>query len=184
MLGVAIAVVVGWLGISAIRSTPPVPADPPDDRSEDLGIFEPVAGRIVYSGDFGLWAVDPSAPSPSTLVQLSPEGGFPIGWTSDGTDAGTKLLMEARQSITSNLLPVGNELYFGTQTGLWKTDGTPEGTQSIGTTGRVGVLELTMAGGTVFFSASGELWRSDGTRNGTIRLKDIFPGSSNWSDPR
>lgn len=115
VLGVAIAIAVGWLGVNAIRSTAPVPADPPDDRSGDLGIFEPVAGRIVYSGDRGLWTVDPSAPSPSTLVQLSPEGGFPIGWTSDGTN-----LLLVRRDPTDQTFPYDEYLYLlhadGTET--------------------------------------------------------------------
>ena len=32
VLGIAIAIAVGWLGINAIRSTPSVPADPPLPR--------------------------------------------------------------------------------------------------------------------------------------------------------
>ena len=52
----------------------------------ELGIFAPVAGRIVYS-DSSLWAVDPSAPSPdSTQVRLGPVGDLPLGWSSDGTE--------------------------------------------------------------------------------------------------
>ena len=107
VLGVAIAIAVGWLGVNAIRSTAPVPADPPDDRSVDLGIFEPVAGRIVYSGDFGLWAVDPSAPSPSTLVHLSAEEGSPIEWSSDGTQ-----LLLVRRDPTDQTFPYDDHLYI------------------------------------------------------------------------
>ena len=68
VLGLAIAIAVGWWGIEAIRSTPV-----PVDRSEELGIFAPVAGRILYENDgmdrgYGpsLWAVDPSGPSDTT----------------------------------------------------------------------------------------------------------------------
>src|SRR4029450_7868746 len=63
VLGIAIAVAVGWWGIHAVRSTDTVPAD---DRSEQLGIFAPAAGRIVYVNtgfdhgyDSGRRAVDP-----------------------------------------------------------------------------------------------------------------------------
>jgi hypothetical protein len=63
VLGLAIAIALGWLGVTAIRSTPPVPAD---DRSEELGIFGPVAGRILYENEGGLWAVDPSGTSDTT----------------------------------------------------------------------------------------------------------------------
>ena len=101
VLGLAVAIAVGWWGIDAIRSTP-VPAD---DRSEELGIFAPVAGRIAYVNDGidrgydpGLWAVDPSGPSDttegpsvaddavSTLVPLGLEDAMPLGWSGDGTE--------------------------------------------------------------------------------------------------
>jgi Tol biopolymer transport system component len=89
VLGIAIAVVVGWWGIHAIASSPPKPAVPPEP-SVDLGIFEPVAGRIVYSTDSSLWGADPNAPSPgSTLVRIDLGGTdnvFPLGWSSDGTE--------------------------------------------------------------------------------------------------
>ena len=52
----------------------------------DLGIFEPVAGRIVYGDEYGIWGVDPTAPAdPATRVQLTSEAGIPLGWSSDGT---------------------------------------------------------------------------------------------------
>ncbi len=112
VLGMAVAIAVGWLGVNAIRSTPPVPAD----RSEELGIFAPVAGRIVYeSGNEtgygpGFWAVDPNGPSDttegpsvaddvaSTLVPLELDG-EPLGWSSDGTEL---LLM---RSVGDGLFP-------------------------------------------------------------------------------
>ena len=50
VLGLAIAIAVGWLGVNAIRSTQPVPADDPTP-TEGLGIFAPVAGRIVYGNE-------------------------------------------------------------------------------------------------------------------------------------
>lgn len=68
----------GWFGLE--RDAAPRPADP----SEELGIFAPVAGRIVYQNEGlvrghepvpvagtdlgyrrGLWAIDPSGPSDS-----------------------------------------------------------------------------------------------------------------------
>lgn len=52
----------------------------------DLGIFEPVAGRIVFGDDDGIWAIDPAAPPDSaTRVQLTAQAGIPLGWSSDGT---------------------------------------------------------------------------------------------------
>ncbi|MEX1263166.1 MAG: hypothetical protein WEE66_04390 [Actinomycetota bacterium] len=102
-----------FAGIEAIRSAP-IPAD---HRSEELGIFEPVAGRIVYEEispdrgyDPGFWAVDPNGPSDtteglsvaddvaSTLVPLELDA-EPLGWSSDGTEL---LLM---RSVGDDLLP-------------------------------------------------------------------------------
>jgi Tol biopolymer transport system component len=90
-----------FAGIDAIRSAP-IPAD---DPSEELGIFAPVAGRVVYVNDGadrgydpGLWAVDPSGPADalegasvagdvaSTLVRLDLEDAVPLDWSSDGTE--------------------------------------------------------------------------------------------------
>lgn len=76
-LGTAIAVG------SGILRPPLVIDDPPD-----LGIFEPVAGRILYADRSGMWSVDPAVPAdPATNVELSSEGLrlIPLGWSSDGT---------------------------------------------------------------------------------------------------
>lgn len=104
VLGIAVAIAVGWVGFSAIRSTPPPPAD---DRSEDLGIFAPVVDRIVFQNDIeggdlgyepGLWAIDPNGPSDtvegrtvaddvaSGLVRLGPDDMIPLAWSRDGTE--------------------------------------------------------------------------------------------------
>lgn len=50
----------------------------------DLGIFAPLAGRIVYGDERGMWGVDPAAPA-TAMVQLTSEVGIPLGWSSDGT---------------------------------------------------------------------------------------------------
>ena len=90
VVGLVIAIAVGWWGLHAIRSTP-LPAEPPEEHSTGLGIFEPVAGRIVFQNgtdrryDAGLWAVDPNSPSVSSLVRLGGKGSIPLGWSSDGT---------------------------------------------------------------------------------------------------
>ena len=83
VLGIAIAILAGWWGVHAITSSTPKPAD---DRSEELGIFAPVAGRVVYGNKYGIWAIDPAGPAdPSGTVQLTSEAGDPMGWSSDGT---------------------------------------------------------------------------------------------------
>lgn len=86
-VGVAIVIAMGWLGLGAIPTAPPVPADPP---SEDLGIFAPVVGRYVVGcgyqcGSPGIYGVDPTESERSAKwVQLSTEPGTPLGWSSDG----------------------------------------------------------------------------------------------------
>ena len=102
VVGIAIAVVVGWWGIHTITSTAPKPADP----SEKFGIFAPVAGRIVFENDGRVQAVDPDGPVDteegsgvadevvSTLVSLNLQKGAPpgfseislFGWSGDGTE--------------------------------------------------------------------------------------------------
>ena len=88
VLSLVVVIAVGWLGLSAIRSAPPIPADPP---SEDLGIFAPLAGRYVVGSPSGIYGV---APAGTTLaprrIQLTTEPGIPLGWSSDGT----RLLIE------------------------------------------------------------------------------------------
>jgi Tol biopolymer transport system component len=99
VLGIAIAIAVGWLGISAIRSSELVPADEPTQTltPAQLGIFADVRGWIAYGNDEGIWAVDPANPDGEQVLLSSNESarrGFPdempIAWSSDGS----KLLIE------------------------------------------------------------------------------------------
>jgi Tol biopolymer transport system component len=69
VLGVTIAVAVGWLGINAIRSTDPVPGD--DGVSNVLppeGIFSEVGGWIAFQGDGALRAIAPDGSEETVLV--------------------------------------------------------------------------------------------------------------------
>lgn len=114
-LGTAIAVGSGILRLPQVIDDP-----------VELGIFEPVAGRIVYYTHSSLWAVDPNAPSPvATLVRIGPEGTadadqfasftIPLGWSSDGT----KLLL-MREDPTDQTFPPTRYLFIlhadGTET--------------------------------------------------------------------
>ncbi len=126
-VGVAAAIAVLFAGVAEIRTAPrPIPVDTPEQPSVDLGIFEPVAGRIVYYSDSSLWAVDPSAPSPaSTVVRLDLPGSgdadrfasftLPLDWSRDGT----KLLF-LREDPTDDRFPYDRHLYIvhadGTET--------------------------------------------------------------------
>jgi Tol biopolymer transport system component len=121
----AVAIVVAIIGLGGWflldRSQAPTPAD----RSEELGIFAPVAGRIVYENqNEGLWAVDPNGPSdttegpsvaadvastliPADFVEAVPglEDVTVHGWSRDGTE----LLFQRNEEYSNeNLIPEGN----------------------------------------------------------------------------
>ena len=112
-------------------------------------------------------------------------------WKSDGTEAGTVLVMdiglESTGSDPNKLTAVGNTLYFSANTAsgreLWKSNGTSE------TTVRVSGItpsNLTAVGNTLFFTAhedvnGTELWKSNGTEAGTVMVKDIATGDCGGS---
>jgi len=123
-------------------------------------------------------------------------------WRTDGTEAGTFLLMDIYPAIASGVLDfpparVGNRAYFAAadpvhSTELWTTDGSQAGTRLVKdiAPGRMAglqaspstPLESASAGGLFFFLANDgahglELWRSDGTDAGTFLLKDVCPGT-------
>jgi hypothetical protein len=125
-VGVAAAIAMLFAGVAEIRTAPITPANPPEEPPVDVGIFEPVAGRIVFYTDSSLWAVDPTAPSPaSTVVRLDAEGTvdadrftsltLPLGWSSDGTE-----LLFMREDPTDDTFPSDRYLYIlhadGTET--------------------------------------------------------------------
>lgn len=131
-LGTAIAVGSGLLRL------PLVIDDPEIEPMADLGIFEPVAGRILS----GVWAVDPiaidpSEPSRPTPLLMGPEEVLAVGWSSDGT----KLLF-MRDDPTDQTMPFATHLWIlhadGTETQLttdavemWGATITPDGSRVI-----------------------------------------------------
>ena len=103
----AVAIVVAVVGLGGWFLLERDAAPRPADRSEELGIFAPVAGRIVFVNedevavagyDPGPWAIDPSGPADttagprvaddvvSTLAPLGPQDAIPLDWSGDGTD--------------------------------------------------------------------------------------------------
>jgi hypothetical protein len=151
-VGVAAAIAVLFAGVSAIRSTPRIPANPPEQPSVDLGIFGPIAGRIVYCTNSDLWSVDPSAPSPiSTLERVGPEGTgdpdrpcasftVPLGWSSDGTE-----LLFVREDPADDTFPYDRHLFILHADGT-VTQVTPE---------PVGGAAISLDGSRVVFAGDG-----------------------------
>ena len=142
---------------------------------------------------------------------FSSEGDFEV-YTSDGTPAGTRQLVEINEQTSAfevdltgtlfgpgPLADRGGTLFFQASDGvsgteLWKSDGTEAGTEQaadvVPGAGSSVPAEITPLGGSVLFSAASangyadELWTSDGTQAGTMLLKDLDPGSSSGGGPR
>ncbi len=115
--------------------------------------------------------------------------GFEL-WRSDGSEAGTSLLIDLLPgtlgSLPRELTVVGERLYFTAFDGLhgfglWSSDGTADGTRLLkGAEGdflRPG--QLTAYGAMLLFTAGPHdrpaLWRSDGTSVGTQKVLDLAP---------
>jgi ELWxxDGT repeat protein len=121
--------------------------------------------------------------------------GFEL-WESDGTAAGTNLLLDIYPGSVSSvgnkkMVVFNGELYFAANSPsngieLWKSDGTVAGTQllqDIHLTASSNPSELTVSGGILYFSADDgingtELWHTDGTQSGTVLVKDLEAGAS------
>lgn len=138
-------------------------------------------------------------------------GGFEL-WVSDGTEAGTRRLLDLNTTEDPNtpgatlgsdpdfLTMAGDLLYFsandGTGRALWASDGTASGTRKLGS-GRDTPLDptdLITLGNKVIFAAhrdgeagARELWISDGTTTGTRELvnlnTNVVGGHPQGSDP-
>jgi WD40 repeat protein len=120
--------------VRAWRPGGPVPADRPADRAPAAS-FGQVRGWIAYGSDkSGIWAVDPAKPdSQDDPVVLSPRGGKPVAWSSDGS----KLLILRQSPEGTNLFVLDAE---GSETRLTEahanayiTGGSfsPDGTQVV-----------------------------------------------------
>jgi ELWxxDGT repeat protein len=162
----------------------------------------------------GLWRLDPGVGSSLVktgliglrmlaaggLLYLEVEdGGCYDLWRSDGTTAGTTLLLDVGATYCNRLKPwagAGSVLYFRHEGVLWRSDGTAVGTslvKSVQVNDPSG-LDLNRDGGmavvdgTLFFASpwgttpAKGLWRSDGTTAGTVLVKDTNP-TSTWPVP-
>ena len=138
-----------------------------------------VGGLCVFPGDDGVHGFEP--------------------WVSDGTSAGTQLLLDIRPGISGstvgyNMLAtgVGDFACFvasASTTGeeLWRTDGTAANTRLVADffpgVASAAPTNLMAWNGRLVFAANtstmgNELCVSDGTAAGTGVVRDIFPGAS------
>jgi len=108
-------------------------------------------------------------------------------WVSDGTPAGTELLVNATGGSTSSFAqPIGQiaeteYIMVGHQgtacSSLYKTDGTPSGTQLVADLGQTANLTM-IKDSTIYFSLTPcatsssyfNFWKSDGTTAGTVQI--------------
>ncbi|MEM7307766.1 MAG: hypothetical protein AAF682_13890 [Planctomycetota bacterium] len=163
-------------------------------------------------GAFALWRTDGATLATTPIVTVDPTGFLaefsdlkrvgdrllfeadgPAGvelWSSDGTPAGTSLLVDMTPgpigTSISALVPGETQALVFTPsapTALWRTDGTPAGTTPVltGLPGPIDSASFAASGDTFYFSltdaATGkEPWISDGTPAGTQRLIDLVPG--------
>ena len=116
-------------------------------------------------------------------------------WSSDGTPAGARSLMDVATSTSSiqtyngkaqpgTLVPAGDQLFFVATSGSplfdpWKTDGTPGGTSRIASlpSGESLYRLHPWGNGAILLTSQG-IWSSDGTANGTRMLGTGSPSGS------
>lgn len=90
-------------------------------------------------------------------------------WASDGTPAGTTLLMPDFYPFVR--AHTGSALVFVSGQQLWRTDGTAAGTFLLAT--NVNVTAISAHESFAYFMSDGNLWRTDGTQATVLRS---FPG--------
>ncbi|MEO5940375.1 MAG: hypothetical protein ABIZ72_05410, partial [Candidatus Limnocylindrales bacterium] len=137
---VGLALVVAIVAVASFAGGTP-PTRTAVDPAAELGIFAPVAGKIVS----GVWAidpiaVDPSAPSLLTSVGMGPKRVLPLGWSSDGTE-----LLFMREDPTDQSFPYDRQLFILHADGT-ETQVTPE---------PVGGAAISPDGSRVVFAARG-----------------------------
>jgi len=111
-------------------------------------------------------------------------------WKTDGTAAGTSMLMDiasgSASSNPTNFIVIGARAYFAAttqapaQTAIWVTDGTAAGTHLVSSavlgSGSQAPAVVGALGSKVLMLGSNALWSSDGTDAGTIKLADTSFG--------
>ena len=166
-------------------------------------------GRIffgAYDGGpaFGLWSTDGTEGGTYSVGPFDPHRLTASGnllyftdydasrlFRSDGTAAGTRVVLEGSEYSLNALVGSSNLLYFiGGDLELWRSDGTEAGTRVVrdirpgeeGSMRSVLPADLGTVGPLAVFAANDavhgmELWVSDGSEDGTRMLQDIAAGS-------
>ncbi len=182
-------------------------------RSRRL-LLESLLPRFVLTGPAIAIDIDTStAAEPRDFVQVGDIAFFTAQtatsgrelWKTDGTAAGTTLVVDIRpgteSSLPSQLTEFNGKLFFVADDGsngeeLWMSDGTASGTMLVrdihaGTGYQYpygyGPLQsfprsLEAFNGELYFSAEdqadgAELWKTNGTTSGTVEVADIVPGT-------
>lgn len=154
--------------------------------------------RVNTPGGVALWRSNATAPGTFELAAISALEPTPLGaevlfvsggdlWKTDGTIAGTGLVLDPGSSIYSFLsfTPYDGALFFVSPEGLWRTDGTAGGTElwdNCGVFDCDSIDDVGAGADAVYLSkfdpfAGYELWRAEA---GSLdRLKDIHTDVGN-----
>lgn len=118
-------------------------------------------------------------------------------WKSNGSTAGTSLVVNLGKAASYNFFNASGTLLFNSRTDssgyeVWKSDGTAAGTVEVKDiyrgTGGASPYFYTNCNGLVLFSAKSEnagveLWKTDGTVSGTNLVKDVNKTTTSSSYP-
>jgi ELWxxDGT repeat protein len=113
-------------------------------------------------------------------------------WRSDGTRAGSVVLLSGMSGPPGFMTDVRGRLFFVNGGELWTSDGAPAGTVLVKDIrpgeGQSSPFYPVDVDGTVYFTADDgvhgrELWRSDGTAGGTALVADVRPGPAGSEVP-
>ena len=155
--------------------------------------FARAGNRVFFTAGTELWVTDGTAGNTMSLggmlasaLSYNPRftavgdamyfiSGAGDLWRSDGTVAGTAMLVDLTQS-TFNLAALGNRLFFQSGSELWQTDGTMPGTTLVATLGGSpgNLTAVTGAGGNhLYFGVGTKLYRFDADIASLAMVRDF-----------
>ena len=178
--------------------------DAGDDEVSLVAEINPFVSSIPYWPDVPMSAGAHDLTVLGSRLLFAADDGGTAGdelWTSDGTPAGTRPLVDLCAgpcgSYPRHLRQLGDRVLFTTgnwlsSLQLWRTDGTAVGTlwlRSFPMAGPPGGPlhgDIAVAGSRAYFfvatAAGDELWSTDGTGAGTMRVSDLaLDGSPAWA---